>query len=406
MIVDLIAGATLAIWLYLLLGRGSFWRSAERDDNLLQDTTATPADWPRIVAVVPARDEAEVIAKSVGSLLKQAYPGAFSVLLVDDGSSDGTGEIARAAAEAAGAADRLTVLRGSEPPPGWTGKLWAMQRGFGEVQSAASPADFVLFTDADIAYEAPEALAALVRGTLARGTVLTSLMVKLRCSSPAEKALVPAFIFFFQKLYPFTWVNDGKRKVAAAAGGCMLVRREALAAAGGLEAIRDALIDDCALAALLKRRGPIWLGLTERVVSLRPYPAFSDIRRMVTRSAYAELRYSPLRLAGAIAGMAVTYLGPPLLALFADGPGRAMGIAAWAVMAFAYWPTLRAYGRSPAWGLALPLIAAIYTGFTVESAIQHWRGRGGAWKGRFQAHGSAGESASAMPTASRRTAGA
>jgi hopene-associated glycosyltransferase HpnB len=386
-IVHLVGGASLAIWLYLLLGRGGFWRGAERDDTLLPGRADAPAigAWPDVVAIVPARDEAEVIARSVGSLLGQTYPGRFSIVLVDDGSSDGTGEIARAAAEGANAADRLTVLRGSEPPPGWTGKLWAMQRGFEHVQADEPAAEFVLFTDADIAYGTPDALETLVRGALARKTVLTSLMVKLRCDSLPEKILVPAFIFFFQKLYPFAWVNDPQSKVAAAAGGSMLVRRDALAASGGLAAIRHAIIDDCALGALLKRQGPIWLGLTERVVSLRPYPAFADIRRMVTRSAYAELRYSPLRLLGAIAGMAVTYLAPPLLAFFADGPARAMGIAAWAIMAVVYWPTLRAYGRSPAWGLALPLVAATYTGFTVDSAIQHWRGRGGAWKGRFQA---------------------
>jgi hopene-associated glycosyltransferase HpnB len=388
-ILELIGGASLAIWLYLLLGRGGFWRGAERDDNLLRgEAEAAPGGaLPDVIAVVPARDEAGVIARSIGSLLRQTYRGAFTVVLVDDGSSDGTGEVARTAAAAAGAADRLTVLRGSEPPPGWTGKLWAMQRGFEHVQLQASSADFVLFTDADIAYEAPDALETLVRGALARKTVLTSLMVKLRCDSAAEKILVPAFIFFFQKLYPFAWVNDPRRGVAAAAGGSMLVRRDALAGCGGLAAIRHALIDDCALGALLKRQGPIWLGLTERVVSLRPYPAFGDIRRMVTRSAYAELRYSPVRLAGAIAGMMVTYLAPPLLALFADGAARAMGIGAWAIMAVVYWPTLRAYGRSPAWALALPLVAATYTVFTIDSAIQHWRGRGGAWKGRFQAHG-------------------
>jgi hopene-associated glycosyltransferase HpnB len=282
-----------------------------------------------------------------------------------------------------------------------------MQRGFEYVQAEASPADFVLFTDADIAYQAPDALQTLVGGALARKTVLTSLMVKLRCDSLAEKILVPAFIFFFGKLYPFAWVNDPRREVAAAAGGSMLVRRDALADSGGLAAIRHAIIDDCALGALLKRRGPIWLGLTERVVSLRPYPAFGDIRRMVTRSAYAELRYSPARLFGAMVGMTVTYLAPPLLAFFAEGPARAMGIAAWMVMAVVYWPTLRAYGRSPAWGLVLPLVAATYTGFTVNSAIQHWRGRGGSWKGRFQAHGSAPALADAAPPApSSRIAGA
>jgi hopene-associated glycosyltransferase HpnB len=262
-----------------------------------------------------------------------------------------------------------------------------MQGGVRALETAGGSAEYILFTDADIAYQAPDAVERLVRGSLARRTVLTSLMVKLRCDSRAERLLVPAFIFFFAKLFPFAWVNNALRRTAAAAGGCMLVRRDALAAAGGLETIRSALIDDCALGAALKRQGPVWLGLTQDVVSLRPYPAFNDIRRMVVRSAFAQLGYSTPQLVGAVAGMMVTYLLPPLLTVFATGPARLMGAAAWLAMAFAFLPTLRFYGRSPAWGLALPLIAAIYTGFTVESAVQHWRGRGGSWKGRFQAAG-------------------
>jgi hopene-associated glycosyltransferase HpnB len=380
----LLAALTLAIWLYLLLGRGFFWRGAERDDAVEPGAAATTA-WPSVTAIIPARNEAEVVEASLGSLLRQTYPGLLSVILVDDQSTDGTGDIARKTADRYGAAHRVTILRGSEPPHGWTGKLWAMQRGILHLDSARERKDFVLFTDADIAYQAPAAVERLVRRSLARGAVLTSLMVKLRCDSPAERLLVPAFIFFFAKLFPFSWVNDHRRPTAAAAGGCMLVRRDALAAAGGLETIRSALIDDCALGAALKRQGPVWLGLTRDVVSLRPYPAFNDIRRMVVRSAFAQLRYSTPQLIGAVTGMVVTYLLPPFLTIFANGPARILGAFAWAAMALAFLPTLRFYGRSPAWGLALPLIAAIYTGFTVESAVQHWRGRGGAWKGRFQA---------------------
>jgi hopene-associated glycosyltransferase HpnB len=210
-------------------------------------------------------------------------------------------------------------------------------------------------------------------------------MVKLRCRSFAERLLVPAFVFFFAKLYPFAWVNDPRRRIAAAAGGVMLVRRATLEAAGGLAAIRGALIDDCALAALLKPYGPIWLGLTQRVASLRPYPHVADFRRMVVRSAYAELRYSPLRLAGTVVGMALTYLAPPLFTLFASGPAQALGAAAWALMVIAYLPMLRFYGRSPLWAPVLPLVAALYTAFTIESAVAHRQGRGGAWKDRFQA---------------------
>jgi hopene-associated glycosyltransferase HpnB len=250
---------------------------------------------------------------------------------------------------------------------------------------AVGASDYILFTDADIGYRDPGALERLVRGAEARGTVLTSLMVKLRCDSFAEKLLIPAFIFFFQKLYPFQWVNQPRNKMAAAAGGCMLVRHDALARAGGVAAIRGALIDDCAMGALLKAQGPVFLGLTEAVESIRPYDDFNHIRRMVSRSAFAELDYSALRLLGAVLGLLVTYLAPPLLALFASGWPGFVGAVAWALMALSFQPVLRLYKRSPAWGIALPLIAALYLGFTVESAIQHWRGRGGAWKGRYQA---------------------
>jgi hopene-associated glycosyltransferase HpnB len=423
-----IAAAPLAIWLYLLCGRGGFWLARERDEAFIPnnhiphaevqgaqrraskhaerelehpsrlpriESGVAPQDevqesgqpdgarWPSVMTIIPARDEAEVVGETVGSLLRQSYPGRFTITLVDDQSTDRTADAARRAAAAAGAADRLTVLHGGDLPPGWTGKLWAMRQGVAQAEGRTEPPDFVLFSDADIAY-APDILERLVRGALARGTVLTSLMVKLRCDSPAERLLIPAFIFFFRKLYPFAWVNDPARSTAAAAGGCMLVRREALKAAGSLEAIRGALIDDCALGALLKRQGPIWLGLTEDARSLRAYPAVGDIRRMVARSAYAELRYSPFRLGGAVLGMALTYLAPPLLTVFGDGPAQALGAAAWVIMVVAYQPMLRFYGLSPLWALALPAVAAIYMAFTIDSAVQHWQGRGGAWKGRLQ----------------------
>ena len=261
-----------------------------------------------------------MIAHSVGSLLLQDYRGPFSVVVVDDQSTDGTAAAAMAAASSAGAADRLQIVAGTSLAPGWTGKLWAMRQGLSAIDGGAAVPEFVLFSDADIAY-APHVLTRLVAIARARKSVLASVMVKLRCESAAERWLVPAFVFFFQMLYPFAWVNDPGRRNAAAAGGCMLVRRETLAAAGGLEALRGALIDDCALGALMKRQGPIWLGLTESVHSLRAYPSFADIRRMVARSAFAELRYSPLRLAGVVAGMALVYLAPPLFAIFAHGRG-------------------------------------------------------------------------------------
>ena len=398
------AVAALAIWAYLLVGRGFFWLARERDDTLAAGTGhPPPGAWPAVTAIVPARDEADVIAKSIGSLLRQDYPGRFTIVLVDDESTDGTADTARQAALVASPdADRLTVLAGSAPPAGWTGKLWALDRGFRYVEQTGESPDYVLFTDADIAYQATDALRQLVEVARARNTVLTSLMVRLHCESFAERLLVPAFVFFFDMLYPFAWVNDPRRKTAAAAGGCMLVHRQTLAEAGGLKEIRGALIDDCALAALMKRKGPIWLGLTTRVRSIRPYPKIADIRRMVARSAYAELRYSPLRLLGTIFGMVLTYLAPPLLTAFAGGAPRVLGLLAWIAMAVAFMPTLKLYQRSLLWGGALPVIAAFYTAFTLDSAIQHWRGRGGAWKGRFQAAKTSVE----RPVSARRTAGA
>ena len=270
-----VAVATLATWLYLILGRGGFWRGRECDRALVRSGDGDIAAWPRVVAIIPARDEAAYVGTAIRSLLRQDYPGPFAIILVDDQSADGTVEVARRAAVETGGADRLTIISGCDLPPGWTGKLWAMRQGVTENENGPEPSDFLWFSDADIAY-APGVLRRLVAGAVARGTVLTSLMVKLRCESAAERLLIPAFVFFFQKLYPFAWVNDPGRRTAAAAGGCMLVRRAALAAAGGLEAIRGALIDDCALGALLKRQGPIWLGLTE---DARKPPRLPGLRR-------------------------------------------------------------------------------------------------------------------------------
>jgi hopene-associated glycosyltransferase HpnB len=378
---DLIASIVLAIWLYLIAARGGFWRLAERDDA----PVSPPGAWPAVTTVIPARDEAECVGQTVTSLLRQNYPGALTVIVVDDQSRDGTADVARGAATLIGAGERLTVLPGRPLPAGWTGKLWAQQQGLEfAVTVAASPA-YLLLTDADIVY-AEDAVTNLVARAEVGGLVLTSLMAKLRCKSFAERMFVPAFIFFFQMLYPFAWANDPRRSTAAAAGGCMLVRRDALQQAGGLAAIRDALIDDCALAKLLKRQGPISIALTDRVRSIRAYPAIGDIRRMVSRSAYAQLNYSPLLLAGTVIGLALTYLAPVALALFAGGVPQFIGLFTWLLMAFAIRRTLRFYGLSILWAPLLPAIAAMYMAFTVDSAYQHARGRGGMWKGRAQAN--------------------
>jgi hopene-associated glycosyltransferase HpnB len=384
MITLAIASAALLAWIYLLAARGGFWRAAERDDDAVPPA---PAAWPDVVAVVPARDEADVIATSLGSLLAQDYPGNLHVVLVDDQSRDGTAGAAQGAAQALGAADRLTIVSGRTPPAGWAGKVWAMQQGVEHVAALPAPQPYILFTDADIGYQ-PGALKPLVARAVAGDLTLASLMVKLKCETWSERAFIPAFIFFFQMLYPFAWVNRPDHPMGGAAGGCMLVKREALHAAGGIAAIRGALIDDCALGQNLKRVGPIWLGLTERVDSLRDYPTVGDIRRMVARSAYTQLRYSPLLLIGTILGLALTYLAPPLTALFGTGVAQGLGILTWAMMALAFQPTLRLYRLSPLWGLALPAIALAYMAFTIDSAYQHARGRGGMWKGRVHANAS------------------
>jgi hopene-associated glycosyltransferase HpnB len=386
---DLIASMVLAIWLYLLAARGGFWLAAQRDDDGQpapgKSNDAWPASWPAIAAIIPARDEAAGVGDTIASLLRQNYPGAFHVILVDDQSRDSTAQAARDAAAVLGAADRLTVVPGRALPAGWTGKLWAQAQGVELAETMPQRADYLLFTDADIVY-APGVLTSLVARAQAGGLVLTSLMVKLRCQSFAERLFIPAFIFFFQMLYPFAWANDPNRATAAAAGGCMLVRRDVLRAAGGMVAIRDALIDDCALAKNLKTHGPIWLGLTERVHSIRAYPVIAYIRRMVARTAYAQLRYSPLLLAATVLGLALAYLVPVALAVFAGGLAQYLGLVTWLMMAFAFKPTLRLYRLSALWGLALPAIAAIYMAFTLDSAYQHARGRGGMWKGRAQSN--------------------
>jgi hopene-associated glycosyltransferase HpnB len=376
-----VALVPLLVWTYLVLARGFFWLMRERDDR--GGLPGTAHGWPSVVAIVPARDEADVVAHAVASLLAQDYPGSFRIVLVDDQSTDGTAEEAGRAARMNGGRERFELLRGQSRPAGWTGKVWAMHQGLKHVSETEAP-DYLLFTDADIAH-APDNIQCLVRRAEHDRLVFVSLMAKLHCDSFAERLLVPAFVFFFAMLFPFAWANDRTRTTAAAAGGCMLVRRDALVAAGGLEPIADAIIDDCALARILNQQGPTWLGLTNRATSLRFYPAFGDIGRMVSRSAYAQLRYSPALLCGTVFGMLIVYAAPPLLALFAQGTARLEGALAWLLMAAAYQPILRFYRLTPAWGAAMPAIGAIYAGFTIDSAIQHWRGRGGMWKGRAQA---------------------
>jgi hopene-associated glycosyltransferase HpnB len=369
---------SLVIWLVLWLRHGGFWRTATAP------VPAAPRDWPGVVAVIPARDEAEGIGRTVGSLLTQDYKGRFSVVVVDDDSRDGTADVALRAAQAVGAADRLIVVSGTPRPAGWVGKMWAVAQGAEKARAVDPGARYLLLTDGDIAHGARN-LSHLVARAEAGALDLTSLMVRLRSESLAERLLIPAFVFFFQMLYPFEWVNDRSRDTAAAAGGCMLVRATALDRIGGIAAIRSALIDDCALAAAMKRNGPIWLGLTHDAESLRIYGSVGEVWRMIARSAYTQLHYSPLILLGTVIGLLITFIAPPLLFLFGHGSASTFGLVAWLIMAGCYAPMLRFYGL-PVWQAALlPLAAMVYLGATIDSALRHVRGKGGAWKGRFQA---------------------
>jgi hopene-associated glycosyltransferase HpnB len=381
MVLLTLSAAALAVWIYLVFARGAFWLCRERDHG----KPALPAVLPPVAIVVPARNEADSIAESISSLLRQDYPGA-ALVLVDDASDDGTADVARRAAATQSGAGRLTIVKAPALPQGWTGKLWAVKQGIAAAEENHAP-KYLLLTDADIVH-APDTLSWLVAHAEAHRLVLASLTARWRCEDLAERVHIPAFIFFFQLLYPFAWVNRPDHSMAGAAGGCMLIRADALRAAGSIDSIRDALIDDCALAAELKRQGPIWLGLTNRVRSIRPYPDWDSIRRMVARSAYAQLGYSPLMLLGCIGGMVLTYLVPPFVALFATGWAQLIGAIAWTLMAMSFQPVLRFYRLSPLWGVALPAISFLFMLYTLDSAYQYAAGKGGNWKGRVQAKAS------------------
>ncbi|MGE3279628.1 MAG: glycosyltransferase [Alphaproteobacteria bacterium] len=371
----ILGAASAAIWVYLIARRGGFWR-------MRAEPASGPAPARAIVAVIPARDEAAVIAGAVSSLLGQRYRGALHVVIVDDHSSDGTEQAAQAAAAAIGRADRLTVIPAKPVPAGWTGKLWAVRHGI-EVASALRP-EYLLLTDADIVH-APDNLATLVARAETGGCDLVSLMVRLHCRTVWERLLIPAFVFFFFKLYPPRHVADPARRSAAAAGGCMLIRRETLDRIGGVDSIRHEIIDDCALARRVKAVGKVWLGVADDTVSIREYGSWRPIWDMIARCAFAQLGYSAPALVGTVAGMALIYLAPPVLLLAGPAPARVLGAAAWAGMSAVFVPVLRLYRVPIALAPLLPAAALFYTAATIGSAIQYWRGRGGRWKGRFQA---------------------
>ncbi|MFI1486928.1 glycosyltransferase [Streptomyces sp. NPDC020747] len=372
------AVGSLAAWLWLLLGQGFFWRT-----DMRLPPRREPDDWPSVCVVVPARDEAAVLPDSLPSLLAQDYPGRAEIFLVDDGSSDGTGELARELAVRHGGLP-LTVGSPGEPPAGWTGKLWAVRHGMGLARARAP--EYLLLTDADIAH-APDSLRELVAAAHGGGFDLVSQMARLRVESVWERLVVPAFVYFFAQLYPFRWIAVKGSRTAAAAGGCVLLRTEAAERARIPDAVRHAVIDDVAVARAVKGSGGhIWLGLAEHVDSVRPYPRLHDLWRMVSRSAYAQLRHNPLVLAGTVAGLAGVYLVPPValcVGLAAGNAGAAVaGGLAWLLMTVTYLPMLRYY-RQPLWlAPSLPVTALLYLLMTVDSAVQHYRGRGAAWKGR------------------------
>ncbi|RII08062.1 N-glycosyltransferase [Streptomyces sp. YIM 130001] len=395
------ASASLAAWLWLLLGQGFFWRTDVR-----LPPGREPAVWPSVRIVVPARDEAAVLPSSLPSLLAQDYPGRAEIVLVDDSSSDGTGRLARELAAGRGGLP-LTVTTPGEPPAGWTGKLWAVRHGIGharvgdedcarddtlharvedEGETAAVGPEFLLLTDADIAH-APDSLRKLVTAATGGAYDLVSLMARLRVASVWERLVVPAFVYFFAQLYPFRRVHRPRARTAAAAGGCVLLRASAATHADVPAAIRQAVIDDVALARTVKRGGGrIWLGLADGVDSVRPYPRLGDLWRMVSRSAYAQLRHNPLLLLGTVGGLLLVYVAPPVgLAagvLSGDTVAAVVSGAAWLLMVLTYLPMLRYYRLSAGLAPLLPGTAVLYLLMTVDSAVQHYRGRGAAWKGR------------------------
>lgn len=381
MIVIAIAVLSLSVWLFLLLFWGNFWQAKQRVEGSLKLET-----YPSVWAIVPARDEAEAIAISLTSLLNQNYRGELSIALVDDNSSDRTSEIALQTAAQLGKSDRLKVIMGKPLESGWKGKLWAMDQGIKYAQAQIPAPDYFLFTDADIKHDLDN-LTQLIAKAETENLDLVSLMVLLRCQSFWEKLLIPAFVFFFQKLYPFSWVNDWRKSMAAAAGGCILISNEALVEIGGIATIKDALIDDCSLAKAVKSQGKnIWLGLSETTISLRGYDNLKVIWDTIARTAYTQLNYSPLLLIGTAIAMTIVYLIVPV--------GMTWGLITsnwlvfstsgitWLLMIWAYLPTIRLYKLSWAWAGLLPAIAFLYTLMTIDSAIKYYRGKGGAWKGR------------------------
>ncbi len=377
----LISLLVLLIWVVVFFAWGNFWRAWEFDSDHGQ--FLAPPQWPHVVAVIPARNEAGSIETVVQSLALQDYAGEFVVVVVDDHSNDGTAELARRAAQQADATSRVRVVAAPELPSGWTGKLWALDTGVAE--SSTFTPDFFWFTDADVVH-APDTLRHLISRAQADSLDLTSLMVLLRAETSAERLLIPPFLYFFLMLYPPRWIAQSGSKTAGAAGGCMLLRRTALERAGGIAAIRGEVIDDCALARAVKKSGgKIWMGLTRAGHSLRSYQTFSEIRDMIARTAFTQLHYSVFQLLGTLLGMTLTFVLPVALTFSPDIHVWPFALLAWCLMTASFLPTVAFYRLRPIWGLLLPLAALFYTYATLLSAVRYWLGRGGQWKGRTQA---------------------
>lgn len=400
---------SLIIWVILLKFRGDFWKADQR----LSEVQQPLRDYPTVAVIVPARNEAALIEISLRSLLNQNYPGSYSIILVDDQSQDKTGDIAQETAKKLNKITQLKIINSQPLPAGWTGKLWAMEQGVKFIQQLTNPPDYILFTDADIEHSSQN-LKQLVEKAETEHLQLVSLMVLLRCQSFWEKLLIPAFVFFFQKLYPFSWVNHPQSQLAAAAGGCILIRRDALTRIGGLQLLKQALIDDCSLAQAVKLTSqketkkepitqgfsiksfifpftsqfyyPIWLGLTETTHSLRPYPNLASIWNMVARTAFSQLNFSILLLGLTLIGMILIYLISPFSLIWGILHQNVfimiLALFTGLLMQISYYPTLKLYDLSPIWGLTLPLIGFLYLLMTLDSALRYWRGKGGNWKGR------------------------
>ena len=349
----------------------------------------------RVVAVVPARNEADELPGTLTALLGQRHRD-LHVVVVDDHSTDDTAGVARRLAATQGASDRLGVIAAPALPPRWAGKVWAQQQG---VRAALSRgADWIWLTDADI-HHAPDVLGRLLATAQRERRDLVSIMARLRCATAVERLLIPAFTYFFATLYSFRATRDDQGRTAGAAGGCILVRADVLERIGGMVGLRDAVIDDCALARVCKDAGArLWLGYDPGVRSTRGYPSLAALWNMVARSAYTQLRLSPVILLGVLLGLGFLFLVPVAAICVGSTTERLLGLLCYGAMVRTYLPMVRYLGCAPGWALALPLSAMLYAAMTWSSAWRHHRGRGARWKGR--AYGAPAEAeADAVPEA-------